>query len=312
MHRLALLFLVIAAMAPASAASEPKPIVTVLYRLDYSGWITIPVTVNGAGPYDFIVDTGATKTLAFQNLADVQGFRPANTPPQFVLGLGSSGTHPTFLVGEVAVGPARLSDLTTVVLPDWQGIAAPAGLLGLDFLSNYIVVFDAEAMQARFYPAEGETPAAIRRWSTIKLAKNDFGLGAGDLYFLKARLDDRSIPFLVDLGASGTLINRAAYNVVTRSRFEIWLGPTLESGRITDARRTSSQADAIRIKRFRIARRAVFYDRVVLIQDAQIFADLGQTRRPFGLLGDDLLRDRSFAVDIAHSRLMIGPARKAG
>ncbi|MBI1365074.1 MAG: hypothetical protein GC153_03860 [Alphaproteobacteria bacterium] len=309
MRLLALLFLAMTAVAPASAAPQPTPIVSVPYRLDYTGWFTIPVAVNGQGPYDFIIDTGATKTLVFQNLAGQQTFPPSDGPPQFVLGLGSTGTYPTFIIGEVAVGPAKLPALNSVILPDWEGGASPAGVLGLDFLSQYIVVFEADSKRVIFYPV-GSSPKEIRHWGVVRLKKNDFGLGAGDLYTLDAKLDYRKVPFLVDLGASGTIINRAAYGSVTSGRFTITTGPSGRSARITDAMKKTKDADLVRIDRFELARKVIFYHRILAVHDAKIFQELGQAGRPFGLLGDDMLRERSFAFDIARGELRIGPQAK--
>lgn len=117
------------AFAGATAFAQERPLAEIPYRIDYGGWLTISVSIDGRGPYDFIIDTGATQTLVLKNLQDKERFPPSGGPPQRVLGLLSAGAFPTFSVGEVSVGNEKLSNLVTMVLPDWTvSGASPQGV----------------------------------------------------------------------------------------------------------------------------------------------------------------------------------------
>jgi predicted aspartyl protease len=289
------------------AAQAAEPVVVVPYRVDYHGWFTIQATVNGQGPYDFIIDTGATQSLVFENLALIQNFQPSGGEPQLVLGLGSQAKFPTYIVGDIAVGPARLDDLVTVVLADWTARdRSPQGVLGLDFLSQYEAVFDRQKMELSLYPVAEGAPAGTERWRSADLKADDFGLDAGTLYTVEGKVKLRRVPFLFDLGASGTVLNRAAYGAVVRAEYHIVVGPSGRSGRLTDALNKSDEVRAVLINQFQVGK-ARWYRRIFFVLDALIFADIGHANTPFGLFGADLLHDRSFALDFADKKLFIGP-----
>ena len=44
--------------------------VTVRFRIASNYMIVVPVTINGSGPYDFVLDTGSNNTMLDQKLAD--------------------------------------------------------------------------------------------------------------------------------------------------------------------------------------------------------------------------------------------------
>src|SRR5258707_10696866 len=76
-HRLNVLFVLLASatLLPATAQiiapSAPAPnIVTAKIRLDERSMMIVPVSINGSGPYDFMLDTGAAKTIVDQKLAE--------------------------------------------------------------------------------------------------------------------------------------------------------------------------------------------------------------------------------------------------
>jgi predicted aspartyl protease len=304
-----LLTLFFALIAGRAAAAEPVAVAP--YRIDYYGWFTVSVTVNGLGPYDFIIDTGATQSLVFDNLANMQTFPRSDGPPQLVLGLASQGRFPTYVVGDVAIGAARLDKLVTVILGDWKlQSRSPQGVLGLDFLSKYEVLFDREKMEMRLYPLAPGKPAGSERWKEVPLEASDFGLDAGILYTVPAKAQYRKLSFLLDLGASGTVINHAGLGTITRSEYSINAGPSGRSGRITDALESTADVKAVLVRRFE-AGKARWYKQIFVVHDAPIFSDLGQAGRPYGLFGADLVHDYSFAFDFAERQMLIGP-KKAG
>ena len=79
------------------------------YRVDYNGLITVSTTINGRGPYDFVIDTGATLSLAFQNLADKEGFarseialKPLQKVPAVIASLKSGQIDAWSIVPNIA------------------------------------------------------------------------------------------------------------------------------------------------------------------------------------------------------------------
>jgi hypothetical protein len=298
------------AMAPVLASAQ-EPVATLPYRIDYGGWFTVSATVNGQGPYDFIIDTGATQSLVFENLAAVQTFAPSGGPPQQVLGLLSAGSFPTFTIGDVAVGATRLSGLVSVVLPDWRvGDRSPQGLIGLDFLSLYTAKFDRATATVSFYPA-GTTVKPAAGWKSASLKGETFGLSVGKVYTVDAFLDNSRVRFLLDLGASGTIINSVAKtSVKNRGVGIVQRGSGADAAsRIRDALDTREDAKSVVVRNFALSS-VHWYRKLLVVNDAPIFRDLGVHRIAFGLFGADLLVDRSFILDFANGNLLLGPRVK--
>lgn len=281
---------------------------TIPYRVDYGGWFTIQVMVNDQGPYDFIIDTGASKSLVFKKLDALQNFQPSFGPEQRILGTGSEKTFPAYSIGTIQIGTEFLSNLETVILDDWRvNDASPDGVLGLDFLRNYRLTFDAEN---QILTLGGSNYRPPKPWKRATLKRDNFGLQSDSLFTIDGRVERRRVTFLLDLGASGTIINGHALGILQRS-LTLNIRPSGAEGiaRITDALSTSRIARQIKIKRFSIGRQD-WYRRTLIVYDAPIFEDLGKRNTAFGLFGSDFLKDRSFTIDFINDALFIGPKHK--
>ncbi|MGE0408290.1 MAG: aspartyl protease family protein [Amphiplicatus sp.] len=296
---------VIVLLSAAPLAGRAEPVAAAPYRIDYFGWFAVPVMVNGEGPYDFIVDTGATRSLVFENLAAAKGFAPSGGPPQTVLGLLSEGRLPAYFVGDLSIGAARLDALATVILGDWKTRGrSPQGVLGLDFLTRYFVVFDAETRMMRLY-APGSDEPDLDGFARVRMRRDTFGLTAGDLFTVAGEIGQRRVPFLLDLGASGTVVNPAAARSLVRRD----ASPLRMGARVTDALDETGRAQAIILDRFSIGR-ALWRDQHMIVHATPVFIDLGKEDQQFGLFGADLVYERSFAFDFDKDRFYIGPPRK--
>ncbi|MGH7565515.1 MAG: retropepsin-like aspartic protease [Gemmatimonadota bacterium] len=109
--------------------------------------ILVPVRLNGTGPYDFVLDTGATLTCLHDDLADSLGLPEPAGMLGYGAGVGSGGGIRLVEIDSIAVGAAQAFDLTGCVLDLAQaraiGIEAD-GLLGLNFLGEFHVQLDFE------------------------------------------------------------------------------------------------------------------------------------------------------------------------
>ena len=304
--------LFIAAVSAPPAGAE-EPIVSVPYRVDYTGWFTVSATVNGEGPYDFIIDTGATQSLVFQNLADSQNFSATGGPPQMILGLATQGAFDPYLIGDIAIGGAALTGLETVILPDWSVEQKPQGIIGLDLLKDYVMLFDAEAGMLHLYDHAAPPPGGFtRRWRRAGLEAENFGLDIDNLYTVTGRVSNRSVTFLLDLGASGTVVNRAAASSFSRRGVSIRIIPSGSEARarISDVFEESADAQSVVANRIRIGRNT-WYRHILVVHDAPIFDELGVQEEPFGLFGADLVRERSFMLDFRTGEMRIGPRARS-
>lgn len=148
----ALLFAAPLLLATPSAQPEVPPPDQIAFA-DLDERMTVPVTIGDpveTGPYRFIVDTGAERTVISRELAGMLGLAPGRNVR--VTAMAGSGDFGTFVIPRIRVG------LTDAALGlSGQRIEAPAlierhlgarGLVGIDTLQGHALTidFDRQAM----------------------------------------------------------------------------------------------------------------------------------------------------------------------
>jgi len=119
--------------------------------------VLVPVHINKRGPYQFVLDTGATLTCVDEALAE----RLELPQPVGMLGygatLGETGTIGLHRIDTLNVGDASASRLTACSLDlqrmEQVGLKAD-GLLGLNFLKAFKVTLDFERRLLTLTPSK--------------------------------------------------------------------------------------------------------------------------------------------------------------
>ena len=130
------------AVAAAQDQTEPtSAVVTVKIKLDSLSMIIVPVSINGSGPYDFLLDTGCAKSIVDQKLADHLGL--SRVGEKTVVGALASAKMSVVHVDSLSVagltatgGEIFSSDHAATVTGKVRGI------LGEDFLRNFDLLID--------------------------------------------------------------------------------------------------------------------------------------------------------------------------
>lgn len=308
--RAAIACFLLACLSTASAASS-EPIVTVPYYFTDDGAMAVAVTIDGRGPYDFIIDTGATLTLAFENLAMRESFVATGAPPRRVIGITGSASRNTYRFGDIAIGPAVMRQHVGVILDDWSPPRkTPHGILGIDFFRQYAVVFDVRARTMSFYSHGGLPKKKIGGWRTIRLKQHTYATASGALYTALGFVNRSPTTFIIDLGSLTTLLNYDAAEAIFSGTVSFGSGTSLISGsRLKDVFDDRTQTRWGAIDRIQVG--PVTWRRtVVWLKDAQIFEELGVADRPYGLLGADLIATQDFALDFGENRLYISKVNR--
>lgn len=111
--------------------------------------LLVPVRINGEGPYDFVLDTGATLTCVDRALADSLELPEASGRIGMGTGIGGqSGRMRMIQIDSVSVGDAAAEGLIgcAVDLGQFREMGLEAhGLLGLNFLTSFRIVLDFDA-----------------------------------------------------------------------------------------------------------------------------------------------------------------------
>lgn len=211
-------------------AGLPAPVVSgdagadLATAADLAGRITAPVMINGQGPFDFVVDSGANRTVITSDLAGRLGLPDA----------GPANVH-----GVAGVEPAgtAIIDLLEVDAVASRSIRAPTisrsrlgadGLLGVDVLRGRRVTIDFLRGQFRISPSRGSAPAASMRVSASRLGVDDEGGGRrivvparyrfGQLIIIGADVAGRPVTAFMDSGSQTTVGNHALRRLVLGAR----------------------------------------------------------------------------------------------
>ena len=107
--------------------------------------VGVPVHINGKGPYDFVLDTGAGNTVVTPELASEIGLE-AKQVHGIARGVGGDMQLELAAVDTLSVGDAEISSSQTVVLDlskvSPKGKLIDSGIIGYDFLKNFETVID--------------------------------------------------------------------------------------------------------------------------------------------------------------------------
>lgn len=297
----------------AMAALPPRgsePVAEIPYRIAYQGWFTVQASVNGTGPHDFIVDSGATITSVFANLAVQQEMPPVAGKKIQILGLTGAQELPAYMLGDIDFNGVSMTDHLGVVLPDWAPPnTPPQGVMGLDLLTRYAVHVDTKDKVIRFYDPAVRLDKR-RGWVRTRMKLFEAQGSPSKLYTVEVKVNAARIPCILDLGASGTIFNTEALrNMISGVRRSPSSGPGFTTGsRVKDVFDVSDRAQPVRIQRLKIGS-ATWHNRIFAVYDAPIFADLGYERKPFCLIGADMFSGRSILFDFKREKLYIGPER---
>jgi predicted aspartyl protease len=279
--------------APTPPASAPTPDgVSIDLGRDFYERMTVPVTIGGSGPYKFVVDTGAERTVIARELAEN-------------LRLDPSGTAHLYSMSEV-------SDIATVRIPtlgvggkSYHGINAPAlerrnlgaeGMLGVDALQAERVSFDFARQEMTVVPSrhieehwDGDT--------IIITARSRFG----HLVLVDAAVEGQKVWVIVDTGAQTSVGNSALRRALER-RHRLPETQPLTMISVTGGRIVAEQT---LIKSIRLGD-ATIHDMPIAFADVDPFRKLGLMGRPALLLGMDALKsfDR-VSVDFANRKVKL-------
>jgi predicted aspartyl protease len=283
------------------AISETGAETTVQTTISASDRMLAPVTIGGAGPYFFIVDTAAERSVINRELAAELGLAAAGRAR--LLSMTSSRETSVVRVPDMSFAPGHTRTLDAFAL-NGQYVGA-SGVLGIDALRGQRVVLDFEAGQMRLGPA----PRRAER-----LAPNEIVVRGrtrfGQLVLIDSSAEGVPVDVVVDSGLQVSVGNEALRRLLVsrRNQFEQIEIVSITGGAVS--------ADYTRVDNLRIGGVAIT-GMPVAFANAYFFTRLRLNRRPALMLGMDGLRMfRSVAVDFpnrrAHFLLPENAARTGG
>ena len=249
----------------------------------------IDVRINDAGPFRFLVDSGADRSVIGTALA-ARLRLPAGEIVR-VQGMAGVATVQTVTIERLLLGKSEVGPIRAPALAE-RDLGAQ-GLIGIDALAEQRLLLD---FDARTITVQDARAAPVNEAGEIVVTAR---LRKGQLIITQAGVGDQRISAVIDTGAEVTVGNLALRRklVGTSSRRNVHI-VTLIS--VTGQ---TLQAEAMVLPRIRIG--GVYLDNVVVaFADAPPFALFGLDTQPALFLGSDLLKSfRRVSLDFRNRKV---------
>ncbi len=299
-----LLALLQAAASPPTAAPAPPspmpvdsstvpgdPASTAVKLREVDTRMTVPVLINGKGPFRFIVDSGATRTVISGALAAQLGLPSAGIVP--LHSVGGESDVPAVHIDSLYVGALPAKEIVAPVLDEAN--LGGLGILGIDTLKGKKVVIDLVRHAMSVEPADKYVePAADGE--IVVTARSRFG----QLVLADADVAGQKIYAIVDTGSMVTLGNLTLRDKLVRRKRAV---PQFMP--ITDVTGRKIMASYAPIRDMRLGSFHM-QNVVIAFDDAHAFERFGLTQKPAMLLGMDMLQafDR-VSIDFARRKVRL-------
>ena len=264
----------------------------VKFKNDRNDRMTVPVRLSGAGPFQFLVDTGADRTAISSELAGKLG-----------LATGESASIHT-VTGVSTVSTANMPDLQLTRRPvkvsdapmlDSQNIGAD-GIIGVDTLRSQSVEFDFEKDTISIVPSATPEFRDDPNVIVVQAARKN-----GRLVFTDAEANGHPLTVVIDTGAQISIGNRALHDQLL-GRGLIDPSKQVELQSVTGAMITG---DYMFVRDVEIGG-LTLKNLAIVFADAHTFKKLGLDRKPALLLGMNAIKAfKKVSIDFASRKFRV-------
>ncbi|MFM1982274.1 MAG: hypothetical protein RJB22_993 [Pseudomonadota bacterium] len=299
MHRHAVIVALLSCATPAWAqgaadmVAAPAPAAdTLVTGTDGASRLTVPVFVNGQGPFAFVIDTGADRTVVSRELADRLGLRKTRTIRLHAM--GGSGRADVVKLAQLRVSNRTMTHVEAASLPR-QYVGAD-GLLGIDSLKGQRIVMDFKAGTMTLEPsASPEQPVGAGADMIVVTARTR----QGQLVMVDADANGQKVWVVVDTGAQNSIGNSRLRRLMLARQPQTRITPI----EMVDVLGQRTQADYTIVSRLRIGG-VLMGNAAIAFVDAHPFKLFDLHKKPSMLLGMESLRGfERVSVDFASKKI---------
>ncbi len=162
--------------------------------------MTIPVTIGGTGPYDFMIDTGSQATAVSHQINETLSLESLGTAT--LVGMASSRSVPLVELDSLEMGSRTINNLAAPVL--YRQHVGADGIIGLDSLQDFRVLID---FRKETIAVEDVTQkrGSQRGFEIVVRARHKLG----QLLITNAEIEGVKATVIIDTGAQASLANNA-------------------------------------------------------------------------------------------------------
>ncbi|MBV1918555.1 MAG: retroviral-like aspartic protease family protein [Sphingomonadaceae bacterium] len=286
-----------ASQNPQEPGSEPTPLEdapaediaeVIQAKTDRETRLTVPVNVEGQGPFRFLIDTGSERSVISSALASSLNLREG--PSARIAGVAGSEDVRTVHVDHVELGRRSLKSMVLPLL-ERRHIGAD-GIVGNDGLKNQRVLLDFG--NNRIEIGDADSLGGNSGYEIVVRAKQR----SGQLIMTNARLDGIRVSVILDTGGGTTVGNGALQRALGRR------GHSVTPVTLRSATGQTVTADIGSARKLDI-RGVSISNLVIAFADSPAFARLKLDRRPALFLGMRELRlFKRVAIDFRKRSLL--------
>lgn len=306
---------------PVVVPQSPVPASLASDQIAFTEWdqrMTVPVTIGGpagggptiggpaeTGPYRFIVDTGAERTVISRELAGSLGLVAGNRVR--ITAMSGSGEVGTFVIPQLHVGTAGAGLRVAGARIEAPALVArnlgAAGLVGIDTLQGQAVTIDFARQTMTVAPSS-------RRLRKEQFGSDDIVVRArnllGQLVVTDASYRGQRIRVVIDTGSAISMGNLALRRLVAQR------SAPMHAIRVISVTGGSLAADYTQVDEVHFADTG-FANLPVAFSDAAPFRRLGLVEHPAMLLGMDALKlFGRVRIDFANREVRLERPRDTG
>jgi predicted aspartyl protease len=268
-------------------------------RWDATGHVVVPTMVDGTGPVDFIMDTGADETGVFSWLAERLNL--PTTGSTELSGATGSAESVQLRVSALSVDGHEIDNFLADTLPDRPDRAKLGGVVGADLMAGRLTVMDFGCGTLALVPLN----SSKRVMGSHAHLVNAGSVLGGKQLTLPVMINGASGLALLDSGARTTLINRPFASAAG-------LDPQSAAFRDGDpARGASQKAMNSRVGTIGTVTFAgiTCEGATARVVDLPFLEEAGLTNSAVMVLGLDLLQGTRLSLDYSGRRFWIAPSR---
>ena len=261
--------------------------------------MTVPVTIgkNGgtSGPWRFLIDTGAERTVLARHVATDLALAP--TGRATVIGIAGSMAVDLVEVDEVTLGRRSFYSLTAPLL-EGRHIGAD-GIIGIDGLQDQRVLLDFE--KRLMAVSDAASLGGNKGFEIVVRARRK----SGQLIMTNALVEGVRTDVVIDTGATTSIGNRALQRQIAKRG-------KLSQTALMSVTGQSIVADMALVRHMRVGDLTMdgFY---IAFADAPPFAALGLSEKPAMLMGMNELRGfRRVAIDFETRKVLFDLPEQRG
>jgi predicted aspartyl protease len=247
---------------------------------DAASHLMVDVHINGHGPYHFVVDTGADRTILASEVAEELGL--AHGEAVMLKGVVRAVLTETVSIRTMTFGSITKRHLMVPTLS--RSLLDADGYLGLDFLDGHRVTFDFENHLLQISEPRARYSA---NWTRENEARIRASGSSGHLQALDCIVDGIPATAFIDTGAEVTAANEPLLAALARRNPDFRATGSIHLIDITGGEIVGTVA---MVKKISLTAALIFTDCPVVIADFLVFDVWGLRQRPALLIGMNLLR----------------------